>query len=118
MHTQRLHIGLAVLLAALFSTGPAWADEHAQEALRHAQEAVDSAGDAKAVGEHAAEALKHIDAAKKSGKPLNPDTIKNLQRGEAELNSAVRNANRYNSEAATQDAKDAAGHLNKALGNK
>jgi hypothetical protein len=117
MSVKSLHLSLA--FAAIFTCGFAIADEHAKQALKYAKEAASAAGDAKVVGEQAAEALKHIDAAKvEAAKAGDLEAFKQLRKGEADLGSAVKNAGRYNGVTAAQDAKDAANHLDKALGKK
>jgi len=108
-HKPSIRILLTGLTAWLFN-GPVMAEEHASQAINHAQEAVDSAGDSKAVGQHAAEALKHIDAAKAAA-ANNPRAVKQLEEGEADLKGAVENANSYHGVTAVQDAKDAKTHL-------
>ena len=107
MTKKNLYIGSAALLAAVFQWQAATATEHTQEALQHAKEAAQSVGDAKAVGEHASKALQHIEAAKTA----NPELAKKLGKTEADLNSAVTNANRYNTDSAAKDAADAKSRL-------
>jgi len=107
MTDKTLCIGLTLMLASALHWNIASANEHTQEALQHATEAVKSAGDAKAVGEHASQALKHIEDAKAA----NPELAKKLEKSEADLNSAVKNAKRYNTDSAAKDAADAKAHL-------
>jgi len=104
---KNFHTVLAMLLLSSIQFGSALADFHTTEALHHATEAAKSEGDSKAVGEHASEALKHIEAVKAT----NPDMAKKLEKGEFDLNSAVEHANRFNTDSATKDAKDAKSHL-------
>ncbi len=103
----------AVMLAILPFCKVAIADWHTQEALRHASQAADSAGDAKTLGGHAAEALKHIEAAKATY-ASHAGIIKQLDKGEADLKSAVRNASRFNTDTAARDALDAEIYLKAA----
>lgn len=109
MNKNNKNLFCAVAVVGLSVAAVARAEEHRQQVLEHTQEAVDSAGDSKAIGEHAQEALKHMDAAK-AAQPGD----KHLKQSEAELQNAVKNATRFNSGAAEQDAKDAKGHLEQA----
>ena len=110
MNDKTLNLTIAAFLAARFFSGAAMAEDHTSQALQHAQETVDSAGDSKAMAQHATEALKHIDAAKAAQKN-NPEALKRLEKGEAELKDAVEKANRYHGVTAVQDAQDAKAHL-------
>ncbi len=103
-----------VLLAATLHCGIAVAEQHAMEALEQAKEAAAAAGDSKAVAEHATEALKNIQASKRAV-ATNPAAFKHLREAEADLKSAVENANRYNTNAAVQDARDAKIHLDATI---
>ena len=87
--------------------------EHADEALKHAEQAVQSAGDSSAIKEHAAEALKHIDAAKAAGEP-DKEKLQHLIHGEKGLKRAVEDAKHFNTPSAGSDAGDAVHHLEKA----
>ncbi len=107
MNKSKFCIVFWVFFTALTLDRFAMAEQHANEALRHATEAAASQGDSKAVGEHAGEALKHIEAAKAT----NPDLAKKLGKSEADLNSAVEHAKRYNTDSAGKDAKDAKTHI-------
>ena len=107
MTDKTLCIVLALMLAFALQWNVVDANEHTQEALQHATEAVKSAGDAKAVGEHASQALKHIEDAKASS----PGMAKKLEKSEADLKSAVINAKRYNTDSAAKDAADAKARL-------
>jgi len=113
MSKQSLYASLAALLAATVFTSPARAEQHSSEALKQATEAASSTGDSKAVAEHATEALKHIDAAK--AQASSPGEIRHLNKSEAELKSAVKNAGSFNADTAAQDAKDAKSHLEQAI---
>lgn len=103
----------AMLVVALFATAASTADQHTSEALEHATEAVKSGKDSKAVAEHAAEALKHIEAAK-AAQASHPEVLKQINKGEAYLQDALKNATRFNTDTAVQDATDAKLHLNAA----
>ena len=107
MTDKTLCIGLTLMLAFALHWNFAYANEHTQEALQHATEAAQSAGDAKAIAEHASKALKHIEDAKIT----NPEMAKKLEKSEADLNAAVKNANHYNTNSAAKDAADAKAHL-------
>ncbi len=96
-----------LILAALVPMGLAMAGQHTAEALHHATEAAKSVGDSKSVGEHASQALQHIDAAKAE----NPQAAKQLENSQSDLNSAVQNADRFNTESAAKDAADAKARL-------
>jgi len=91
----------------------AFGGEHADEALKHAEQAAQSAGDSTAIKEHAAEALKHIDAAKAAGEP-DKDKLQHLIHGEKDLKQAVEDAKHFNTPSAGSDAGDAVQHLEKA----
>lgn len=99
---------VAIILAMQFQ-GIAVAEQHANEAINHANEAAKSVGDAKAVEEHSTQALKHIEAAKAQAK--SPEALKRLEKSESDLNSAVEQARRYNTNSAAKDAADASKHL-------
>ena len=87
--------------------------EHADEALKHAEQAAHSVGDSKAIKEHAAEALKHIDAAKAAGEP-DKEKLQHLIHGEKDLKQAVEDAKHFNTPSAGTEAGDAVHHLEKA----
>jgi hypothetical protein len=53
--------------------------------------------------------LKHIEAAKAQAKT--PEVLKQLQKSESDLKSAVDQAKRYNTNSAAKDAADASKHL-------
>ena len=110
MNRKPLHLILAALPAAWVVICPAMAEQHTDQALRHINEALDSAGDSKAVAKHADEALKHIDAAK-AAQSNNPEALKRLQKGEADLKDAEEKAGQYHGVTAVQDAEDAKAHL-------
>ena len=107
MTDKTLCIGLTLMLASALQWNVAYANEHTQEALQHATEAAQSAGDAKAIAEHASKALKHIEDAKTTS----PEMAKKLEKSEADLKSAVNNASRYNTDSAAKDAADAKARL-------
>jgi len=113
MNKKSLYARLASLFAATLLHGAAVADQHTTQALEQAKEAAGSVGDSKAVSQHATEALKHIEAAK--AEAANPGVAKHLEKSEAELQSAVKNANRFNADTAVEDAKDAQTHLDEAI---
>jgi hypothetical protein len=87
--------------------------EHADEALKHAEQAAHSVGDSNAIKEHAAEALKHIDAAKAAGEP-DREKLQHLIHGEKDLKQAVEDAKHFNTPSAGSEADDAVHHLEKA----
>jgi hypothetical protein len=91
----------------------ALAERHIQDVLHHTEAAVEAAGDSKAIGQHASDALELMDEAE-AANALRPDVLEYLQRGEAELGSALRNAQRFNSTSAWQDATDAQRYLEAA----
>jgi hypothetical protein len=103
------YAGLAILLAVTSAEA-----DHTSEALKHTDEAVKSAGDAKAVSEHATEALKQIEAAKATERS-DPEVLKKLVKSEAVLKDALTNANRYNSTTALEKASEAKTHLDAAV---
>lgn len=89
------------------------ATEHADEAMKHAEQAAHSAGDSSAIQEHATEALKHIEAAKAAG-VNDPEKLKHLLHGEKELRHAVEDAKQFNTPSAGSEASEALHHLEKA----
>lgn len=91
----------------------ATAAEHAEEALKHANDAANAPGDSRSIREHASEALKHIEAAKESH-AQQPEVIEHLEKGEAELKNAIDHASHYNATSATDTASDAKAHLERA----
>ena len=104
---------ITAMLAGLLLCAVATANEHTTEALQHATEAVRAGTDAKVLGAQAAEALKHTEAAK-ADQTSHPELLKQLNEGENDLKSAVRNASQYNTEQAVRDAADAQTHLKAA----
>lgn len=104
-------LGLTALLAGFVAR----AEDHAEQALRHAEAAAQSTGDSAAIREHAVEALKHIEAAK-AANAGNPDTLRLLEQGESDLRHAVTHARHYNSTSAGQEASDAEHHLERIQG--
>jgi hypothetical protein len=111
MKTTLRLAGSALLL--LMGLSAATAAEHAEEALKHANEAANAPGDSRSIREHAAEALKHIEAAKESHAEQ-PEVIEHLEKGEAELKNAIDHASHYNATSATDTASDAKAHLERA----
>lgn len=103
-----------LVCATLLHCGIAIADQHTVEALEQARAAATAANDSKTVAEHATQALNHIEAAKRAV-ATNPQAFKHLREAEADLKSAVEHANRYNANAAVQDAKDAKAHLDATI---
>lgn len=89
------------------------AEEHAAEALKHANDAASAPGDSRMIREHASEALKHIEAAKEAN-AQRPEVIEHLEKGEAELKNAIEHASHYNATTATDTASDAKAHLERA----
>ena len=110
MNTRILHGGVLALLAGLSWSGLLEAEEHAEEALRHAEQAARSSGDSAAIREHADAALNHLEAAKTT-KHANPKALQHLDHGETDLNDAVLHARRFNSQSAADEAGDASRHL-------
>ncbi|MFM8444276.1 MAG: small metal-binding protein SmbP [Methylococcus sp.] len=113
MKAQFQRNGVLALLLMLTGWGPVVAEEHADEALRHARQAAESIGDSAAIRQHADEALKHMDAAKVANQ-ANPRALKHLQHGETDLNDAVSHARHFNSQSAADEAGDASRHLQQA----
>jgi hypothetical protein len=111
MNTALTLTGNALILLTGLSI--ATAAEHAEEALKHANDAANAPGDSRAIREHAAEALKHIEAAKESH-AQQPEVIEHLEKGEAELKNAIDHASHYNATTATDTASDAKAHLERA----
>jgi hypothetical protein len=103
----------AAALVALTALGGVVAEEHAEEALKHANDAANTPGDSRAIREHAAEALKHIDSAKEAN-AHRPEVIQHLERGEAELKDAIEHASHYNATSASDTASGAKTHLERA----
>lgn len=110
MKTRILRDGALALLLGFARMGQGTAEEHADEALRHAEQAAQSTGDSAAIREHANEALKHMEAAKAANQD-NPRALKHLQHGETDLNDAVSHARHFNSQSAADEAGDASRHL-------
>jgi hypothetical protein len=105
---------LVLVLAAFFgNVAMVNAEQHAEEALKHAEQAAHSKEDSATVQEHATEALKHIDAAKAAGQP-NREKLKHLLHGEKDLKDAIEHSRHFNSPSASEEAQDAAQHLEKA----
>jgi hypothetical protein len=113
MSTKLAPAGLAVLIAATSGGNLAVAEEHAEEALKHANDAADSVGDSRMIRQHALEALKHIEAAKEAN-AQRPEVIEQLEKGEAELRKAVEHASHYNANTARDTASDARSHIESA----
>lgn len=111
MNTALTLVGRALILLTGLSI--ATAAEHAEEALKHANDAANAPGDSRSIREHAAEALKHIEAAKESH-AQQPEVIEHLERGEVELKNAIDHASHYNATTATDTASDAKAHLERA----
>lgn len=110
MNSQILRDAALALLLGFAGLGTIAAEEHADEALRHAEQAAQSTGDSAAIREHANEALKHMEAAKAANQ-ANPKALKHLQHGETDLNDAVSHARHFNSQSAADEASDASRHL-------
>jgi len=96
------------VVAILFVVGTPFvrAEHHIQQVLQHADDAVESAGDSQAIKRHAQEALDLVDEAKLANAD-HSDVVKLINKGEAELSSAVTNAAEFNANTATEDAIDA-----------
>jgi len=109
MPPPSIYIGAAAMLFC----GVAIADQHTSEALEHATEAANAGRDSKSVAEHAAAALQHIEAAK-AAQASHPEVVKQITKGEADLNAALKNATQFNTETAARDAADAKTHLQAA----
>ena len=101
------------ILIVLTAASAVVAEDHANQALKHAQDAVNSTGDSRTIREHANEALKHIEAAKEAN-AHRPEVIEHLQKGEVELKGAIEHASHYNANTATDTASDATSHLERA----
>lgn len=113
MNTRFRSRDLIALMALGAPHGVAVAEQHIQGALQHTEAAVKAAGDSQAIGQHASEALRLVDEAE-AANASRSDVLEYLERGEAELDSAVRNAKRFNSNSAWQDAADAQRYLEAA----
>ena len=103
----------AVVIALVVQRGFALAEQHIQEVLHHTDEAVHAVGDSQSIGRHASDALELIDEAREAN-ATRPDVLEYIGRGEEELGSAARNARRFNSSTAWQDAVDAKRYLGAA----
>lgn len=104
---------LMAIPALLLASARIPAEEHTEEAIRHAGQAARASGDSASVKEHATEALRHLDAAKAANRG-NPEALQHLRQGEANLNEAISHARRYNSQSAGEEAGDARHHLEQA----
>lgn len=101
-------------VAALLPGNPVTqAEEHIQDVLQHADQAAHSTGDSQAIRQHSREALELIDEAKEAN-ASHSEVIKLIDQSEEELNSAVSNASRFNSNRAIEDATDAKKYLEAA----
>jgi hypothetical protein len=105
---------LVLLLSAILYTSPVVAEDHVNSLLEHTKAAA-NAKDSKSVAEHTTQALKHTEAAKAEVEP-GTEAAKHLEKSEADLNSALKNAQRFNTNSAIKDAQDSHDHINKALG--
>ena len=100
-------IHCSILAALLLVAAPiVQAEHHIQQVLQHTDEAVESAGDSDAIKRHAQDALNLVDEAKLANAE-HSDVVKLINKGEAELSSAVTNAAEFNANTATEDAIDA-----------
>jgi hypothetical protein len=113
MNPFKLRPSLVVLSVLLSFSQLTCGAGHTDEALKHAEQAAHSVGDATAIQEHAAEALKHIDAAKAAGEP-DKEKLQHLMHGEKDLKQAVEDAKHFNTPSAGSEAGDAVHHLEKA----
>lgn len=104
-----------LVFAALVLTAgsPSRAEQHIQDVLQHTEAAARSRGDSAAIQRHARDALDLIDEAKDANAE-HEDVVKLIDKSEAELNSAVTNAARFNSHSAIEDATDAKKYLEAA----
>jgi hypothetical protein len=109
MPNPSIYIGAAAMLFC----SVAIADKHTSEALEQATEAANAGRDSKSVAEHAAAALQHTEAAK-AAQASHPEVVKQITKGEADLNAALKNATQFNTETAARDAADAKTHLQAA----
>jgi hypothetical protein len=105
--------GLLSVVTALATSSAAFAEDHADTALKHANEAADSTGDSQSIRQHASEALKHIHAAKIAN-AHRPEVVEHLEKGESELRDAIEHASHYNATTAGDTAFDAQSHLESA----
>lgn len=106
-------IRLTTFIFPIVFGSTALGDEHLREALRHADDAVHSAGDSKAIEDHAVKALEHLDQAKEAN-AAQPQVLEYIHQSEQELNSAATKAGRFNSTTALEDASAATHHLESA----
>lgn len=112
MSVRQIHsLMVAALLVAVVPV--VHAEEHIQDVLQHADDAVESAGDSRAIQRHAQEALELIDEAKAANAD-HSDVVKLITKGEAELSAAIRNAARFNPSTAMEDAVEAKRYLEAA----
>ncbi len=100
-------MGTSLLL--LLSTS-VFAEQHADEALKHANTAAThgKAGHASVLVEHAEEALKH---ARKSAEATQGEAKKHIDEGVKSLESAIEHGKQGHSEVATEAAEEAVKHL-------
>lgn len=113
MNNRSALVAGALLVGSALSHTFVFAEEHAAEALKHTNEALNSPGDSSAIRQHAAEALKHLEAAKEAN-AHRPEVVEHLEKGEAELRGAIEHASHYNATTATDTATDAKAHLENA----
>ena len=102
-----------LLLVGLVIAAPARAEQHIQEVLHHATDAVHAAGDSQAIGQHASDALALLGEAE-AANAEQEDVVSLLRQSEADLEAAVINAGRFNSATAWEDAVAAQEHLEAA----
>lgn len=113
MHTRFRTRFCMTLMAAGMPYSVAIAERHIQDALHHTEAAVEATGDSATIGQHASEALELMDEAE-AANASRPDVLEYLDRGETELDSAVRHAKHFNSTSAWQDAAYALRYLEAA----
>lgn len=102
-----------LLLVGLVSAAPTQAEQHIQDVLHHATDAVQAAGDSQAIGQHASDALALLGEAEAANADQE-DVVTLLRQSEADLEAAVMNAGRFNSGTAWEDAVAAQEHLEAA----
>ena len=106
MKTISLYAGILIL--ALFSFGAIAAGSHLDEAIQHAEAAVNSS-DGKGVAQHAEESKTHAKAAKND-----KTDAKHVDEGIKCLDDAIKEGKDGNTEAAKKAARDAVNHFKQA----
>lgn len=109
MNKKTIIIYASILIMALFSFSAVAGQSHLDEAIQHAEAAVTSA-DGKALAKHAQEAKTHAKAAKND-----KTDAKHVDEGIKCLDSAIKEGNDGNLDAAKKEATDAVNHFKQAV---